>query len=57
MNSLEAVSKLLSSRERAIFSLARRKVQNRRRRSQNYVEDDFGPYALREKIAAVRSGN
>ena len=48
---------MLLSRERAIFSLALAEVQNRRRRSQSYVEDDFVSTTQREEIAAVRSKN
>ena len=48
---------MLLSRERAIFSIALAEVQNRRRRSQSYVEDDFVPTTQREEIAAVRSKN
>ncbi len=32
-------------------------VKNRRRRSCNYVEDDFWPITMLTKIAAVRSKN
>jgi hypothetical protein len=32
-------------------------VKNRRRRSFNYVEDDFGPITMLTEIAAVRSKN
>ncbi len=32
-------------------------VKNRRRRSFNYVEDDFWPITMLTKIAAVRSKN
>jgi hypothetical protein len=32
-------------------------VQNRRRRSCNYVEDDFWPITMLTEIAAVRSKN
>jgi hypothetical protein len=54
---LEAVSKLLSSRERAKFSLARRRFKITAGVAKATSRMNFVPTTPREEIAAVRSRN